>query len=80
MVKDCETQIYHVGCVGGVDDSCSLVELHLGLELVVLPLHVHDHRVQEVDLKEEGSSVKIVHSCPALYFGKIKIRKIQSLI
>ena len=51
---------YHVCGVGGVDDAGRLVELHLGLQLVVLPLHVHDHRVQEVDLNEvDGQSASL---------------------
>ena len=35
---------------GLVEDAGGLVELQLGLEVVVLALHVHDHGVQELDL------------------------------
>ena len=35
---------------GLVEDAGGLVELQLGLQVVVLALHVHDHRVQELDL------------------------------
>ena len=35
---------------GLVEDAGGLVELQLGLQVVVLALHVHDHGVQELDL------------------------------
>ena len=35
---------------GLVEDAGGLVELQLGLQVVVLTLHVHDHGVQELDL------------------------------
>ena len=49
-VDSVEHVLGHVGGVGRVDDAGRLVELHLGLEVVVLALHVDDHRVEEVDL------------------------------
>ena len=38
---------------GLVEDAGGLVELQLGLEVVVLALHVHDHGVQELDLNKD---------------------------
>ena len=36
-----------------VENSRRLVKLQLCLQFVVLPLHVHDHRVQELDLNKD---------------------------
>ena len=38
---------------GLVEDAGGLVELQLGLQVVVLTLHVHDHGVQELDLNKD---------------------------
>ena len=38
---------------GLVEDAGGLVELQLGLQVVVLALHVHDHGVQELDLNKD---------------------------
>ena len=34
-----------------VENSRRLVKLQLCLQFVVLPLHVHDHRIEKLDLK-----------------------------
>ena len=57
-VDSVEHVLGHVGGVGRVDDAGRLVELHLGLEVVVLALHVDDHRVEEVDLG--GNSIDFI--------------------
>ena len=45
---------------GLVEDTGRLVKLQLGLQIVVLPLHVHDHRIQELNLRVKLSDWELV--------------------
>jgi hypothetical protein len=49
--------ICHVRCVQRVYDARRLVQLHLGLEIVVLALHVNNDRVQKVNLGLEPCGI-----------------------
>ena len=45
---------------GLVQDARRLVQLQLGLQIIVLPLHVHDHRIQELNLRVKLSDWELV--------------------
>ena len=47
---------------GLVQDARGLVQLQLGLQIVVLALHVHNHRVQELNLSES----QVIGTCACI--------------